>query len=88
VVRVAALVGFARRATGRAGALMAEAAVRESVTLAGRAERARLARRFVGAVLGPGNPCEDVAVLLVSELSATACGTSGRAPPRGQPRSR
>jgi anti-sigma regulatory factor (Ser/Thr protein kinase) len=47
---------------------MAGAAVRESVTLAGRAERARVARTFVGAVLGPGHPCGDVAVLLVSEL--------------------
>jgi anti-sigma regulatory factor (Ser/Thr protein kinase) len=50
------------------GAPMAGAAVRESVTLAGRAERARVAREFVGAVLGPGHPCGDVAVLLVSEL--------------------
>jgi anti-sigma regulatory factor (Ser/Thr protein kinase) len=47
---------------------MAEAAVRESVTLAGRAERARVARTFVGAVLGPGHPCRDIAVLLVSEI--------------------
>ena len=47
---------------------MAEAAVRESVTVAGRAERARVAREFVGGVLGPGHPCGDVAVLLVSEL--------------------
>jgi anti-sigma regulatory factor (Ser/Thr protein kinase) len=47
---------------------MAGAAVRESVTLAGRAERAWLARRFVGEVLGSGHPCGDVAVLLVSEL--------------------
>jgi anti-sigma regulatory factor (Ser/Thr protein kinase) len=42
--------------------------VRESVTLAGRAERARLARAFVAGVLGPGRPCVDDAVLLVSEL--------------------
>lgn len=47
---------------------MARVAVRESVTLAGRAERARVARAFVGGVLGPGHPCEEVAVLLVSEL--------------------
>jgi hypothetical protein len=33
------------------------------VTLAGRAERARLARAFVGEVLGPGHPSGDVAVL-------------------------
>jgi hypothetical protein len=47
---------------------MAGTAVRESVTLAGRAERARVAREFVGAVLGAGHPCGDMAVLLVSEL--------------------
>ena len=47
---------------------MTGAAVRESVTLAGRAERARVARAFVGAVLGPEHPCGDVAVLLVSEI--------------------
>jgi anti-sigma regulatory factor (Ser/Thr protein kinase) len=47
---------------------MAGAAVWESATLAGRAERARIARSFVGGALGPGHPCGDVAVLLVSEL--------------------
>jgi len=47
---------------------MAEAAVRETVTLAGRAERARLARAFVAGTLGPGHACVDDAVLLVSEL--------------------
>ncbi len=36
--------------------------------LAGQAERARVARAFVGGVVGPGHPCGDVAVLLVSEL--------------------
>jgi anti-sigma regulatory factor (Ser/Thr protein kinase) len=44
------------------------AAVRESMTVAGRAERARVARTFVFAVLGPGHPCGDDAALLVSEL--------------------
>ena len=44
------------------------ATVRETVTLAGRAERARAARAFVSEVLGPGHPCGDVAVLLVSEV--------------------
>ena len=53
------------------GAPMAGTAVRESVTLAGRPERARVARTFVGTVLGPGHPCGDVAVLLVSEIFAT-----------------
>jgi hypothetical protein len=38
-------------AAGKAGALMAGRAVRETVTLAGRAERARLARAFVEGVL-------------------------------------
>lgn len=52
---------------GRTGALMA-AAVRESVTVAGRAERARVARTFVAGVLGPGHPCGDDAALLVAEL--------------------
>jgi anti-sigma regulatory factor (Ser/Thr protein kinase) len=47
---------------------MAGATVREGVTLAGRAERARVARTFVGGVLGPGHPCGDDAALLVSEL--------------------
>jgi len=42
--------------------------VRETVTLAGWAERARVARAFVGGVLGPGHPCGDVAALLVGEL--------------------
>jgi anti-sigma regulatory factor (Ser/Thr protein kinase) len=42
--------------------------IQESVTVAGRAERARIARAFVGGVLGPGHPCGDDAVLLVSEL--------------------
>jgi anti-sigma regulatory factor (Ser/Thr protein kinase) len=54
------------------GALMVEAAVRESVTVAGRAERTCLARMFVGAVLGLGHPCGDVAVLLASELFANS----------------
>jgi anti-sigma regulatory factor (Ser/Thr protein kinase) len=52
-------------------------AVRESVTLAGRAERARVARGFVGGVLGPGHPCGDVAVLLVSELFGNSVRHSG-----------
>ena len=43
---------------GRAGAVMARVAVRESVTLAGRAERARAARAFVSEVLGSGTRAE------------------------------
>ena len=58
---------------------MAGLAVRESVTLAGRAERARVARAFVGGVLGPGHPCADDAELLVSELfgNSVRYGRSG-----------
>jgi anti-sigma regulatory factor (Ser/Thr protein kinase) len=44
------------------------AVVGESVTIAGRAERARVAREFVDGVLGLGHQCSDVAVLLTSEL--------------------
>jgi anti-sigma regulatory factor (Ser/Thr protein kinase) len=47
---------------------MAGPQIRESVTVAGRAERARVARAFVGGVLGPGRPCGDDTALLVSEL--------------------
>ena len=47
---------------------MTGATVRESVRVAGRGERARVVRAFVGAVLGPGHPCGDDAVLLASEL--------------------
>lgn len=46
---------------------MGELRVRETVTLAGRAERAPLARTFVGGVLGSGHPCGEAAVLLVGE---------------------
>jgi anti-sigma regulatory factor (Ser/Thr protein kinase) len=56
---------------------MTRAAVRESVTLAGRAERARVARAFVGGVLGPGHPRRDDAVLLVSELFGNSVRHSG-----------
>jgi hypothetical protein len=38
------------------------------VTLAGRAERARLARAFADGVPGPGHPCGDDPRLLASEL--------------------
>ena len=47
---------------------MAGTVVWESVTLAGRAERARIARAFAVGVLGPGHPCGDDGALLVSEL--------------------
>jgi anti-sigma regulatory factor (Ser/Thr protein kinase) len=60
---------------------MAGLAVRETVTLAGRAERARLARVFVEGVLGPGHPCADVAALLVSELFSNSLRHSGSGAP-------
>jgi anti-sigma regulatory factor (Ser/Thr protein kinase) len=68
---------------GSAGALMTEAAVGEGVTLAGRAERARVARRFTGEVLGPGHPCTEVAVLLVSELFSNSLRYSRSGAPGG-----
>jgi anti-sigma regulatory factor (Ser/Thr protein kinase) len=59
---------------------MTGATVRESVSVAGRTERARVVRAFVGAVLGPGHPCGDDAVLLVSELFGNSVqhSSSGR----------
>ena len=56
---------------------MTEATVRETVTLAGRPERARAARAFVSEVLGAGHPCGDVAVLLVSEIFSNSVRHSG-----------
>jgi anti-sigma regulatory factor (Ser/Thr protein kinase) len=61
---------------------MARVAVRESVTLAGRAERARAARAFVSEILGSGHPCGDVAVLLVSEIFGNSVRHSGSGAPR------
>jgi anti-sigma regulatory factor (Ser/Thr protein kinase) len=60
---------------------MARVAVRESVTLAELAERARAARAFVSEVLGPGHPCGDVAVLLVSEVFSNSVRHSGSGAP-------
>ncbi len=51
--------------------------VRETMTLAGRADRARVARAFVDGVLGPGHPCGDVAALLVDELFGNSVRHSG-----------
>jgi len=56
---------------------MARVAVRESVTLAGRAERARAARAFVSEVLGHGHPCGEDAALLVSEVFGNSVRHSG-----------
>jgi hypothetical protein len=55
----APVISRGRGRPGKAGALMAGLEIRESVTVAGRAERARVARAFVGGVLGPGHPCGD-----------------------------
>jgi anti-sigma regulatory factor (Ser/Thr protein kinase) len=60
---------------------MTGATVRESVKVAGLAERTRIVRSFVGAVLGPGHPCGDDAVLLVSELFANSLQHSGSGVP-------
>ena len=60
---------------------MAGLAVRQSVTLAGRAERARVAGAFVGGVLGPGHPCGDMAGLLVSEIFGNSVRRSGSGAP-------
>jgi anti-sigma regulatory factor (Ser/Thr protein kinase) len=59
--------------------LVGRAVVRESVTLAGVAERTQVARGFVGGVLGAGHPCGDDAVLLVSELSGNSVRHSASA---------
>jgi anti-sigma regulatory factor (Ser/Thr protein kinase) len=66
-----------------AGAVMARVAVRESVTLVGRAERARVARMFAGEVLGAGHPCGEVSVLLVSELFSNSLRHSQSGTPGG-----
>jgi hypothetical protein len=62
---------------------MAGLPVRESVTLAGRAERARPARAFIGVVLGPWHPGGNVAVLLVREVVANSVLHSASAAPGG-----
>ena len=69
--------------SGRAGKamLVTGATVRESVKVAGLVERARVVRAFVGAVLGPGHPCGDDAVLLASELFGNSVEHSGSGVP-------
>jgi hypothetical protein len=73
------------RAAGKAGAVMPGRAVRESVTLAGRAERARAARASVSAVLGPGHPCGDDARSRSGPGRASSGSRSPTAPGRGCP---
>jgi hypothetical protein len=60
---------------------MAGRAVRETVTLVGRAERTRVARAFVGGVLGAGE-------LLVSEVFGNSIRYSGSVLPVRRSRSR
>ena len=67
---------------------MAGRDIRESVTVAGRAERARVARAFVGGVLGPGHPCGADAALLVSELFGNSVRHSRSGLRAGRSRSR
>jgi anti-sigma regulatory factor (Ser/Thr protein kinase) len=55
--------------------------VRETMTLAGRADRAWVARAFVDGVLGPGHPRGDIATLLVDELFANSIRHSGSGAP-------
>ena len=72
--------------SGRAeevGGLMSEAAVPESVTIAAVPERVGLARAFVAGVLGESHPCNDLAVLLASELVTNSVRHSGSAVPGG-----
>ena len=59
------------------GARVGGLVVRESVTLAGVAERAQVAREFVRGVVGEGHPCVDMAVLLVSEVFGNSVRHSG-----------
>jgi hypothetical protein len=58
------------------------AAVRESMTFAGRADQVREARAFVFRLLGPSHPSADVAVLLASEMVTNSLlhGGSGSGP--------
>ena len=60
---------------------MAELAVRESVTLAGRAEQARVARAFVGAGARPRSPVRGCGGLLVSEIFGNSVRHSGSGAP-------
>ena len=69
------------RAAGKAGAVMAGRAVRETVMLAGRVERIWVARAFVDGVLGPDDPRGDVAALLVDELFVNSLRHSGSGAP-------
>jgi anti-sigma regulatory factor (Ser/Thr protein kinase) len=59
----------------------ADQGVRESVTVAGRGDRVRVARAFAAALLGPGHPCEQTVTLLTGELVANSVRHSGSGAP-------
>jgi hypothetical protein len=71
---------FPERGGGKA-ALLAGVAVGESVTVAGQAERARVAHALAGGVLGPGHPCRPDAALVVNELFGNNVRHSRPGPP-------
>jgi anti-sigma regulatory factor (Ser/Thr protein kinase) len=64
-------------------AMMASAAVIGSITIAGRPDQVRAARRFVAKVLGEAEPAADIAVLLVSETVTNAVLHSNSRRPGG-----
>ena len=72
-------VGRARKA----GGLMSETAVPQSVTILAVPEQVRVARAFVTGVLGECHPYADVALLLASELVTNSVVHSGSAVPGG-----
>jgi serine/threonine-protein kinase RsbW len=69
--------GWAREASG----LMPGVTVRRSVTIPAVPEQVRVAREFVGEVLGESHPHIDVALLLASELVTNSVRHSGSAVP-------
>lgn len=69
--------GWAREARG----LMPGVTVRLSVMIPAVPEQVRVARAFVGEVLGESHPHIDVAVLLASELVTNSVRHSGPAVP-------
>jgi len=60
---------------------MAEAAVQVSVTVAGWAERARVARAFTAEATGPGHPCGADAALLAKRPHTARLVPGAPAPP-------
>jgi len=62
---------------------MSEVAVRESVTVEARPEEVRVARAFIGRLLGPSCQWADAAILLGSELVTNSVRHSGSAVPGG-----